>query len=87
MTQSLTITHLDRTAMEWIEQEAQRTGMPQEAIARLLIYRGLEVERQKVHQQRFHDLDALAGTWNAEEADAFRTSIADFSHIDLSLWR
>jgi DNA polymerase III delta subunit len=41
MTEPLTITQLDQTATEWIEQEAQRTGMPIEAVARQLIYRGL----------------------------------------------
>jgi hypothetical protein len=76
MEQTLTITQLDPTAMEWIEQEAQRTGMPIEAVACQLIERGLEVERQKVQQQRYHDLDALAGTWSAEEADEFRSAIA-----------
>jgi hypothetical protein len=87
MEESLTITQLDRTATEWIEQEAQRTGMPIEAVARQLIYRGLEVERQKVRQQRYHDLDALAGTWSAEEADEFRNAIADLNNIDQSLWQ
>ena len=38
MTQSLTITQLDQTATEWIEQEAQRTGVPVEVVARQLIY-------------------------------------------------
>lgn len=87
MTQPLTITQLDRTATEWIEQEAQRTGMPIEAVARQLIYRGLEVERQQAQPQRYHDLDALAGTWNAEEADEFRNAVADLSHLDPSLWQ
>lgn len=79
MGQPLTITELDRTAAEWIEQEAQRTGLPVEAVAHQLIYRGLEVERQKARQQRHHDLDALAGTWSTEEADEFRHAIADLN--------
>jgi hypothetical protein len=87
MTQSLTITQLDRAATEWIEQEAQRTGMPIEAIARQLIYRGLEVERQRDRQQRYHDLDALAGTWSTEVADEFRQTIADLNQIDPALWQ
>ena len=84
---SLTIKQLDTTATEWIEQEARRTGMSVEDVVRQLIYRGLEVERQKARRQRYHDLDRLAGTWNAEEADEFRHSIADLNQIDPTLWQ
>ena len=86
MGQSVTITQLDTTATEWIEQEAQRTGLPVEDVVRTLIYRGLEVERQKARRQHYHDLDALAGTWSAEEADEFRRAIADLNQIDSTLW-
>ena len=87
MDQPLTIAELDNTATEWIEQEAQRTGMPVEVIVRQLIYRGLEVERQKARRQRYHDLDALAGTWSAEEAEEFNHAVADFNQIDPSIWQ
>jgi DNA polymerase III delta subunit len=87
MSEPLTITQLDQAATEWIEQEAQRSGMPIEAVARQLIYRGLEVERQLARQQRYHDLDALAGTWDAEEADEFHNAIADLNQIDPTLWQ
>jgi spore germination cell wall hydrolase CwlJ-like protein len=82
MGEPLTITQLDPTATEWIEQEAQRTGLPIEAVARQLIYRGLEVERQQARRHRHYDLDALAGTWSEEEADEFRHAIADLNQID-----
>ena len=87
MGESLTITQLDPVAAEWIEQEAQRTGLPVEAVARRLIERGLEVERRHARQQRHHDLDALAGTWGTEEADEFHHAIADLSQIDPTLWQ
>jgi hypothetical protein len=87
MGQPVTITQLDTTATEWIEQQAQRTGLPVEDVVRQLIYRGLEVERQKARRQRSHDLDTLAGTWSAEEADEFRHAIADLNHIDPPVWQ
>lgn len=87
MREPLTITQLDPTATEWIEQKAQRTGMPIEAVARDLIYRGLEVERQQARQQRYHDLDALAGTWSVAEADEFLHASADLNQIDPTLWQ
>jgi hypothetical protein len=87
MGQPLTITQLDNTATEWIEREAQHTGMSVEAVVRQPIYRGLEVERQKARRQRHHDLDALAGTWSAEEADEFNHTIADSNQIDPGICR
>jgi hypothetical protein len=45
------------------------------------------VERQQARQQRYHDLDALAGTWNAEEADEFSHAIADLNQIGPTLWQ
>ena len=86
MGQPLTIRPLDSTATQWIEHEARRTGMPVEDVVRQLIYRGLEVERQKSRRQRYHDLDSLAGTWSAAEADEFHHAIADLNHIDPTLW-
>ena len=74
---ALVITQLDEAVAAWIEQEAQRTGMSVEAVARQLIYRGLEVERQKGDQGRYHDLDRLAGTWSPEEVDEFFHAISD----------
>jgi hypothetical protein len=87
MEQPVTITQLDTAATEWIEREAQRTGLPVEMVIRQLIYRGLEVELQQARRQRHHDLDALAGTWSAEEADEFRNAIADLDQIDPTLWQ
>ncbi|MCG8347670.1 MAG: hypothetical protein MI924_07815 [Chloroflexales bacterium] len=62
MGQPLTTRQLDDIAIEWIEQEARCTGRPVKDVVRQLIYRGLEVERQKTQLRRYHDLDLLAGT-------------------------
>ena len=86
MVQSLKVSQLDSTVTEWIELEAQRTGMSVEMVLRRLIYRGFEAERQKTQQQRYHDLDSLAGTWSVEEADEFHHAIADLEQIDANLW-
>lgn len=87
MERPLTVTQLDSSATEWIEREAQRTGLPVEAIVRQLIYRGLEVERQQAEGQRYHDLDALAGTWSVEEADEFHHAIIELNQVDSTLWQ
>ena len=35
----------------------------------------------------FPDLDTLAGTWSAADADEFRHAIGDLEKIDANLWR
>lgn len=88
MEHPVVITQLDGAAIAWIAQEAERTGQPIEAVARRLLYRGLEIESQEANQnKRYHDLDALAGTWSAEEAEEFQQAIADLEQIDPSLWQ
>lgn len=37
-------------------------------------------------RRRYDDLDALAGTWSAEDFDGFAAVQADFDHIDGALW-
>lgn len=86
MEHPLVITQLDEAAAEWIEQEAERTGTSVEAVVRQLIYRGLEVERRTIHQGLYHDLDALAGTWSAQEAVEFLHAIHDLNQVDPPLW-
>lgn len=87
MEQPVVITQLDRGAMAWIVQEAERTGLSIEAVARRLLYRGLEVENVQTQEERYHDLDALAGTWSGEEAEEFYQAIADLGQVDGSLWQ
>lgn len=86
MKNPLIVADLDRTATNWIEQEAHRSGVPVEQIVRQLIYNGLELVRRRSRGQRHHDLDALAGTWTSAEAEEFNRSIATLDEIDQTLW-
>ncbi|TAN49687.1 MAG: hypothetical protein EPN21_11025 [Methylococcaceae bacterium] len=36
--------------------------------------------------KKFDDLDALAGTWSEEEAQAFERNTAAFAEVDAALW-
>ena len=85
MGHSLTITQLDNSASQWIEHEAQRTGVAVEDVVRKLIYRGLELEVKKGSQQRYHDLDSLAGTWSMEDVTGFNIAITELNQIDQNL--
>jgi hypothetical protein len=37
--------------------------------------------------KKFDDLDALAGTWNAKEAQVFERNTAAFAEVDPALWK
>lgn len=87
MSNALTIRELDAATTAWIDQEAQRSGVPVETVVRHLIYRGIEAERKHGQQQVHHDLDAFAGTWSAEEAAEFVRAVEDFNRIDTELWQ
>jgi hypothetical protein len=79
--QPIILPPLDRSAAAWIEQEARRSGVPVEEIARRLIYRGLAAATDSGAPSRYHDLDGLAGTWSPEEADEFRQATTDFDKV------
>jgi hypothetical protein len=86
MDHSLTITQLDRAMLEWIEGEAQRTGQSVEVIVRGLLVQGLAVARRQAIAQRYHDLDALAGTWSTADAEEFQRAVDDMNQLDPTLW-
>lgn len=84
---TLNLNTMDAATRAWIQDEARRTNISVEVVVERLIQRGVAAERQAARAQRYHDLDRLAGTWSAEEANAFRTATADFAQIDPALWR
>jgi hypothetical protein len=87
MSAPITIQDMDEATAEWISDAARRRGVSTETIILELIHKGIDLERQDSHSQTYHDLDALAGTWSAEEADEFLKAIADFEQADEKLWQ
>ncbi len=87
MAGSLTIDELDDATLEWIDQEAQRSGVPVAAVVRHLIHQGMVVERKNEQCKEYHDLDALAGTWTAEDEAEFLRAVEDFDQVDPALWQ
>jgi transcriptional regulator with XRE-family HTH domain len=86
MKKAITLRDLPAPLVRRIEEEASATGAgPEEVVVRLLLRAtGL---KEPTASERFHDLDALAGTWSAEDLAEFETAVADFERIDEELWR
>jgi signal recognition particle GTPase len=38
-------------------------------------------------RQTYDDLDALAGTWSAQQARQFEQAMSPFSEVDPALWK
>jgi hypothetical protein len=83
MERTIVLENLDDTSATWIEQEAERRGIPVEQIALELIQQAIKDAQLKT----YHDLDALAGTWSDKETDEFLSVIADFERVDEQLWQ
>ena len=82
MQRTLTIDGLDSATYDRLESEARRRGLEVPALARELLQQSVDAS-----VANHHDLDALAGTWSEEEADAFEASTAGMRHVDAEMWR
>ncbi len=83
MNTSITIPNVNEAVNQWISERAQQRGVPTERIILELIER----EIAKETAQTYHDLDALAGTWDDAQAREFLTAACDFGQIEGELWR
>jgi hypothetical protein len=84
---SLKVNNIDDTTAQWIKEESKRRGIEVEQVILELIHKGLNIERGPAQLQTYHDLDALAGTWNEEQAKEFMNAISDFEKPDDHLWQ
>ncbi len=53
----------------------------------LRLLQGAGTANQPDTLRKFDDLDALAGTWSDEEAEAFERNTAAFAEVDAALWK
>ncbi|MDR2734669.1 MAG: hypothetical protein LBC99_08560 [Spirochaetota bacterium] len=78
----LTIRNLDPQVDKALRAKAQFEGKSMNTVVLEILRAGLVSERER----RFHDLDALAGSWSPVEAGQFDAAIAGFAAIDTELW-
>jgi hypothetical protein len=84
---TMSIRGLDEKALARLRRRAKREG----ASLNSLVVRLLQGEHSKGTKpglvQKYDDLDALAGTWNKQQAHAFERDTAAFSKVDPALWK
>lgn len=89
MSRTITIRNLPADLETRIEEMAREEGasLAQTVIRLLMRATGLRPpERRDGKRTRHHELDALAGTWSAEEAAEFESALAAQRRIDSDVW-
>jgi hypothetical protein len=72
--------------MRKLKMDAKKYGISMNMLILKLIENGIGYSHE-LKKPIYHDLDKLAGTWSAKEADAFAKNIKDFEKIDEDLWK
>lgn len=83
---TMSIRGLDDQALAQLKSQAEQEGSSLNGLVlRLLQGAGSSVSSGVL--KKFDDLDALAGTWSDEEAQAFERNTAAFAEVDAALWK
>ena len=76
----------DKPLVQQLHEQAAQRNISLDALVLDLVRLGLIILQSKSQLQTYHDLDDLAGTWSAQDAESFERVVADFEKIDERLW-
>jgi hypothetical protein len=82
---NMSIRGLDDQTLARLKSQAEQEGSSLNSLV-LRLLQGTGGATQPDALKKFDDLDALAGTWNEEEAQAFERNTAAFAEVDATLW-
>ncbi len=82
---SMSIRGLDDQTLTRLKNQAAQEGSSLNSLVLRLLH-GTDAAMHPGALKKFDDLDALAGTWSDEEAQAFERSTAAFAEVDAALW-
>lgn len=83
---AMSIRGLDDNVLTRLKSQAEQEGSSLNGLVlRLLQNTGNPVQLNAL--KKFDDLDTLAGTWSAKEAQAFEHNTAAFAEVDAALWK
>lgn len=82
----MSIRGLNDQALARLKSQAEQEGSSLNTLV-LRLLQGKGADRPSGALQKFDDLDALAGTWSKQEAQAFERNTAAFSEVDAALWK
>jgi plasmid stability protein len=83
---TMTLRGLDEKTATALKDKAHREGTSVNSLTLRLLKQSLGLEKPP-RTTTHHDLDRLAGTWNAADADEFSKATAAFATVDEGLWK
>jgi hypothetical protein len=84
---SITVEGLEPAILDRLHVEALRRGVDVDAVIKQVIRDGLGPLATSDPFQMHHDLDALAGTWSAKDAEDFFSATSDFCQCEKDMWK
>ncbi len=82
---NMSIRGLNDQVLAQLKSQAEHEGSSLNSLV-LRLLQGTGDATQLGALKKFDDLDALAGTWSDEEAQAFERNTAAFAEVDATLW-
>jgi len=83
---AMTLRGLNEEEAQRLREEARRQEISLNALLLRLVREGAGLaKRPRLSRRR--DLDALAGTWTEEDADAFTKALEDTERVDPEMWK
>ena len=83
----ISIRGLDEKAIFRLKKQAQQEGSSLNSLVVRLLETVAGVRSTEKGAQHFDDLDALQGTWSAQDARDFNAVTGDFAQVDPALWK
>lgn len=83
---NLSVRGLDPETLSALKALASREGASVNALVLRMIEQGLGRNPTQRPRHRYDDLDALAGSWSADDAAAFEHATAGLREVDPDLW-
>ena len=82
----MSIRGLDDQALAQLKSQAEQEGSSLNGLV-LRLLQGAGPSVSSGFLKKFDDLNALAGTWSNEEAQAIERNTAAFAEVDAALWK
>ncbi len=83
----ISIRGLEEPVLVALKEQAAKESVSVNALIVRLLEQASGVRPPSTTLRRYHDLDALFGTWTEEEAAEFEANTAIFNEIDPGMWK
>jgi hypothetical protein len=84
---TMSVRGVDEKVLVRLKHQAEQEGSSLNSLVIRLLHGDSGSARKPRALQKYNDLDALAGTWNSQQARAFDRNTAPFSEVDPALWK